>query len=230
MSHRLIALTTTFIIGTVFASFAAFAWSGPPCSDPNACNVEAPVNVSDNFQDKVGVLGLGGLAVFGNSSFDGGPEGTYLNFSSGLGANGYGFRDNAGTMEFKDSGDTDWTPFSDLVGGGDGGPSITIPTCGPGQVVTANGTAFTCTNVEQGNWCGLAYTIPLDGNGCRGPYGSGTRTDRPNTPKSVVQCKGGDVMTGCPAGYTRRFVGDRVGYIDEVTMDRGECYYACLKN
>lgn len=39
------------------------------------------------------------LAVFGNDIIS--TASGYLNFGSMVGSNGYGFRDNAGTMEFK---------------------------------------------------------------------------------------------------------------------------------
>lgn len=50
----------------------------------------------------------------------------YLNFNSLSGVSGYGFRDNSGTMEFKDSGGS-WTAFSGLGGGGENPLTFTYP-------------------------------------------------------------------------------------------------------
>jgi hypothetical protein len=212
MTRRIVVIGSTFIIGTIFASFAAFAWSGPPCSDPSGCNVEAPVNVGIIEQRKDGVLGVNGLGVFGNAIMSGTSR--YLNFGTGVGSGGYGFRDNGGTMEFKDSGDTGWTPFSDLTGGGGGGgdggsSSITIPTCAPGEVVTANGSALTCTDAERGSWCGLVEAS------CSGPTAPSYRKRIPcNGTNITATCvasgdAGGDAgsywwevrFSNCPPGY-----------------------------
>ena len=60
-------LTTFFIgliIGSVSLSYAA--WTAPTATPPND-NVAAPINVSSMTQDKVGVLTLGGLGVFGSA-------------------------------------------------------------------------------------------------------------------------------------------------------------------
>lgn len=51
-----------FIIGSVSLSYAA--WSAPTAPPPNG-NVAAPINVSASSQDKLGVLTVGGLGVFG---------------------------------------------------------------------------------------------------------------------------------------------------------------------
>jgi hypothetical protein len=62
-------------IASVVASFILFAsvpllyaWTGPASTPPGG-NVGAPVNISSASQNKTGVLGLGGLAVFGKSLF-----------------------------------------------------------------------------------------------------------------------------------------------------------------
>ena len=43
-----------------------YAWTGPTATPP-AGNVAAPINISSTAQNKAGVLGLGGLAVFGKT-------------------------------------------------------------------------------------------------------------------------------------------------------------------
>ena len=55
-------------IGLTLAATASYlnAWSGPPSGTTAPDNnVAAPVNISDILQNKAGVLGLGGLSVFG---------------------------------------------------------------------------------------------------------------------------------------------------------------------
>ncbi len=79
----------------------AQAWSGPPGAPPSN-NVSAPVNVGATSQTKNGVLGVNGLAVFGNSLLNGTDR--YLNWGTTAGTSGYGIRDNAGVLEFKNSG------------------------------------------------------------------------------------------------------------------------------
>ena len=113
----------------------ATAWTGPTAAPPGN-NISAPINVGNVDQVKNGGLGVNALAVFGNSLF-GGSTGSnaYLNFGATSGSTGYGIRDNAGTVEFKNSGDTSgskngWYSLQELVfnlcsggacGGGGGG-------------------------------------------------------------------------------------------------------------
>src|ERR1700694_3195085 len=97
---RFASLVATFIAGTVFASFVAFAstWVGPTAAPPGN-NVAAPINVGTIDQVKNAGIGMNSLAVFGNGILNGTSR--YLNFGSTVGFAGYGFRDNAGVMEFK---------------------------------------------------------------------------------------------------------------------------------
>jgi hypothetical protein len=60
------------------------------------------------------VTGDGNVAITGSSK--------YLNFNSTQGATGYGFRDNAGTLEYKNSGGS-WTPWTTPVTSPYGFPS-----------------------------------------------------------------------------------------------------------
>ena len=123
-----VLFATGLTVGTVFFSTVAFAsaWTGPTGIAPNN-NTAAPLNVSSTGQSKPGSLAVGkstaplqtldvagtawynGLAVFGNTL----PGGTasssaYLNFGVTQGASGYGFWDNNGTLEYKNSGQS-WT-------------------------------------------------------------------------------------------------------------------------
>lgn len=91
-----------FIVGAVFftAVSLVLAWTGPTSAPPNG-NVSAPINVGTVDQIKNAGLGINSLAVFGNAILAGASS--YLNFGNTSGSGGYGIRDNAGTMEFKNS-------------------------------------------------------------------------------------------------------------------------------
>lgn len=96
-----------------FASILSAAWTGPISAPPDG-NVSSPVNVGGFSQIKEGSLGVNALAVFGNQILSG--TDLYLNFGATAAASGYGFRDNGGVMEFKDS-DGTWTAFKNLSDG-----------------------------------------------------------------------------------------------------------------
>lgn len=151
---RLLNLLFGILIGSVFSSAVVIAWSGPTSAPPNG-NVAPPINVGTANQVKNGGLSLNTLAVFGNGILTGNfginnsapiyrldvngatrivgntlLSGTsrYLNFGTATSSSGYGFRDNAGVMQFKNSGGTwlsiptttskelsVWTPQSSVV-------------------------------------------------------------------------------------------------------------------
>lgn len=123
MSSRLTFVIFGLAVGLVFDACIAFAWTGPTASAPNN-NVSAPINVGSTAQVKSGDLGVNNISAFGNALLSGLGAGTgrYLNFdytsggTSGTGSSGYGFRDNAGTMEYKNNGGT-WAAFSSGGGG-----------------------------------------------------------------------------------------------------------------
>jgi hypothetical protein len=96
----------------VFSSFLAVAWQDPTGAPPGG-NVAAPINVGTSDQLKDGVLGVNGLAVFGNTLLSG-AGGSYLNFGSTAGESGYGVRDSGGTLEFKNSGGT-WVSLTTAI-------------------------------------------------------------------------------------------------------------------
>jgi hypothetical protein len=60
-----IPLTVVFSV-LVATNFLYAAWT-PPGNSPPSSNVPAPINVGSSAQDKAGVLGVGGLSVFGNT-------------------------------------------------------------------------------------------------------------------------------------------------------------------
>ena len=99
---RLATLALGFLLGAIvfIGTSVVLAWTGPTSAPPNG-NVSAPINVGATDQIKNAGLGINSLAVFGNAILSGTSR--YLNFGSSAGSPGYGIRDNAGTMEFKNS-------------------------------------------------------------------------------------------------------------------------------
>ena len=114
---RLVAILATPLV-MLFAFTVAAAWSDPTEAPPNG-NVAAPINVGTTDQVKNGGLGVNSLTVFGNSLF-GGSTGSnaYLNFGTiptpSDPSTGYGIRDNAGTIEFKNNGGT-WQSIQNIL-------------------------------------------------------------------------------------------------------------------
>lgn len=101
LSSLVTALAVLLVV--LFSVNLLSAWSGPTSSAPSG-NTPAPVNVGNTDQVKDGGLSLDALAVFGNIIVSGANN--YLNFGTTAGASGYGFRNNNGTMQFKNqSGD-----------------------------------------------------------------------------------------------------------------------------
>ena len=104
MRTLLIALA---IVGTIASHSSAYAWTAPTAAPPGD-NVSSPINVGSTPQLKNGTLGVNGLGVFGNTILNGingdnngNGVNSYLNFGATAGQNGYGIRDNNGTLEFK---------------------------------------------------------------------------------------------------------------------------------
>jgi hypothetical protein len=116
---------------------------------------------------------MNSLAVFGNSILNG-TSPTYLNFGSTAGFNGYGIRDNSGTMEFKNSGGS-WTGLTatavNVLGIGavsqikfaDGTTQTTAPNAGG---ITAITTA-SC-NMGGGSPCTVTCPSTYYRTGCSG--------------------------------------------------------------
>src|SRR6266851_994608 len=102
MRSGIINLSLGLVVGLILSAVVAFAWTGPTASPPSN-NVAAPINVGSTAQVKNGSLGVSDLAVFGNTLLQ---ASAYLNWGTTAGTNGYGIRDNAGTLEFKNSGGT----------------------------------------------------------------------------------------------------------------------------
>jgi hypothetical protein len=72
----------------------------------------------------------------------------YINFDTTDGASGYGLRDNAGDIEFKDAGGA-WTALNSLSGGGGGGGSL--PSLANGSIWIGNGSAVATARTLSGD-------------------------------------------------------------------------------
>lgn len=137
MGSRTTYAFSGFILAAVLFTTTSIlvAWTGPVQSPPGG-NASAPVNVGATDQVKNGGLGVNSLAVFGNMLMSGASR--YLNFGSTAGSGGYGIRDNAGTMQFRNSGGN-WSNFLPSTG-------VTGITFADGttQTTAAGGGALTC--------------------------------------------------------------------------------------
>src|SRR3989344_6046620 len=132
-------LLTSLTALAFLAPIAVFAWTGPTATAPNG-NVPAPINVGSSDQVKNAGLGVNSLAVFGNILLSG--VGNYLNFGSTAGTSGYGIRDNAGVLEFKNSGGT-WGSLQSIIysfgAAGPAGPAGPQGPAGPAGATGATG-------------------------------------------------------------------------------------------
>lgn len=86
------------------------AWTAATSTAP-AGNVPGPLSTSTIDQVKNGSIGVGGLAVFGNTLLQ---ANTFLNWGATVGSSGYGFRDNAGIVEVKNSGGS-WSSIRSTI-------------------------------------------------------------------------------------------------------------------
>lgn len=131
------------------------AWTGPTQTAPNG-NVAAPINVGTTDQTKNGVLGVNGLAVFGDAIIS--TVGGYLNFGTipvfGDPSSGYGIRDNGGTIEMKSSSGA-WRSVFASTGGLAVPNNTTVTICDS----TSEGTQRYNSTSKQMEFCnGTAWT------------------------------------------------------------------------
>jgi hypothetical protein len=110
-NKKIAFLCLAIVAAVLFLAQVAMSWTGPTASPPDN-NVDAPINVGSTDQAKDAALGVEGLAVFGNTLLEGSA---YLNWGSTAGSTGYGLRDNAGSIEYKNSGGN-WTSLSAPLG------------------------------------------------------------------------------------------------------------------
>jgi len=178
MRRILLASCTTLAL---LSPVAVFAWTGPTAPPPNG-NVPAPVNVGSSDQVKNAGLGVNYLAVFGNILLSG--IGNYLNFGSTSGTSGYGIRDSAGTLEFKNSGGS-WGSLQSIVynlGGGiwvssgnnirnSNSGNVGIGTASPGYKLDVNGQTNATSYCISGTNCITSWPSNTGPQGPAGPAG-----------------------------------------------------------
>ncbi|ROL61223.1 hypothetical protein D9V86_06875, partial [Bacteroidetes/Chlorobi group bacterium ChocPot_Mid] len=131
-------------------------WSGPSSlTGSNNLfwnNVASKLGIGDDTPDHV-------LDVAGNIGLD---AGSYINFDDVDGFTGYGFRDNAGVIQFKNSGGS-WQNFSSLSGGDVYGGG----TGSAGQVAFWNSSS-TITGVSRLFWDNNNNVLRIGSNGYSG--------------------------------------------------------------
>lgn len=86
------------LLVVLFSVSALSAWTGPTNAAPSG-NTPKPINVGSEDQVKDAGISVDALAVFGNMILSG--TANYLNFGTTAGESGFGFRNNNGTMQFK---------------------------------------------------------------------------------------------------------------------------------
>lgn len=88
---------------------------------------------------------LSKLSVQGDFFLEGSNR--YLNFGNATGTAGYGFRDNGGVLEFKNSSGS-WTTFSTSTASGVAGPSFSVNKGGTSQTVPGGNTTLLTWSTE----------------------------------------------------------------------------------
>jgi hypothetical protein len=233
--HKAASILFSFAIAAVLfvAASVVAAWAGPTQAPPNG-NVPAPINVGTIDQIKDGGIGVNSLAVFGNAVIS--TVSGYLNFGATVGSSGYGFRDNAGTMEFKNN-NGQWRAIVGTVNGA-AGPVTSIQFSDGTTQTTAGGggsggsSSSTTTVVYQpGMWCGSALAIC---NGTQPSYvyripcqGSNLTASCSNVSESPYYIP--TSWTGCPTGFVLTHLEDSTRYNGSGSSQ----YYgtaACVKN
>jgi hypothetical protein len=181
MRSRVLFVVSGIVIGLTFDAAMAIAWTGPTASPPNN-NVSAPINVSGTSQVKNGDLGVNNFSAFGNELLSGLGVGTgrHLNFdytaggTSGTGDAGYGIRDNAGTIEFKNLGGA-WTAMGAgaslwaATGGNihnSNAGNVGVGTANPGSPLTVYDAA--ARSAFTGSGLGTVQIQEANGNGYYG--------------------------------------------------------------
>src|SRR5262249_36939336 len=135
------------------------AWTGPTATAPGN-NVLAPINVGATDQTKNSNLGVNGLAVFGNSILQ---ANSYLNWGATSGTNGYGVRDNGGTLEFKNTGGS-WQSLQTII-------NNYVPLGGGGWALSSNNlynTNSANVSVGAGTNPGAKLTVSSTGSDISG--------------------------------------------------------------
>jgi hypothetical protein len=191
-----------FAVGAVFfvAASLVLAWTGPTSAPPNG-NVSAPINVGTTDQIKNAGLAINALAVFGNSILQ---AASYLNWGSTSGSNGYGFHDNNGKMEFKNSGGS-WqsmlSPSSTFsqIKFADGSTQTTAAAGGGITAVTTASCAVTSSHITEPRTCTVACPAGFYRTGCAIYGASGYNTGPQPSGSNGCYCFSGGLGATCYA-------------------------------
>jgi hypothetical protein len=242
------------IVGTIFTSMIAIAWTGPSSAPPNG-NVAAPINVGSTAQVKNGGLSVNQLAVFGNGTLtgnfgikttnpaypldvNGGSRITgslllsgasrYLNFGTIVGSGGYGIRDNAGVMQFRNSSGA-WSNIgsgtSGVTGSGTANrlPKFTSTTALGNSQIFDNGTNVGVGVTSPSQKLSVAGVVQSTVGGFRFPDGTtqatAARFAGAYTKNVNGSCRHSNPATGgcsCPSGFSA------VRYFEFID---GNCWY-----
>lgn len=106
-----LSFVLALLLATLFSVSLLSAWTAPTATAPGG-NTVPPINIGNLDQVKNGGLSLDALVVFGNALVAGSGGVSYVNFGSGAGSSGYGFRNNNGTMQFKNQ-NGEWKDICD---------------------------------------------------------------------------------------------------------------------
>jgi hypothetical protein len=111
IASKLVVLFVALTMGVGLSILSALAWVEPTAVPPGS-NAPGPIHEGGN-QIKDGSLSMTELTVNGNVLVHA-PG--YVNFGTVVGSTGYGFRSNAGRMQFKNATGS-WTSWTDLGSG-----------------------------------------------------------------------------------------------------------------
>lgn len=109
--------------GLVICTSFASAWTGPSAAPPGN-NISTPVSLSATDQFKPAILGANILNISGANQ--------YLNFGNTTGSSGFGFRNNAGVVEYKHSGGFNAGTWTEVGKGRGSQMKIRLAQCGGG--------------------------------------------------------------------------------------------------
>ncbi len=222
------ALSLLVFAAVLFAA-ASYSWTGPSSTPPNG-NVEAPINVGATSQVKSGALSVNGLSVYGSQYIQsylgvgapasspwriyapGGQYGIYGEATDGQAIRGYASSGYAGY--FIGYGGV-FAQNSSGYYGFLGYPGTAWSFYGNGNTYTSGysradggfciGGSCVSRWEPSGTLCGLASVS----------YEAGQPL--------VVSCAGYDPRSGCPSGYSSR-------YLPIYGGAHGQSFYTCSKN
>ena len=195
----------------ILSSLDGVNWS--EVSSPEGCGWRDTAYGDNLFvavNDDCGSVGIAPVAelarldVYGNTIISGSNR--YLNFGDTVGLSGYGFRDNNGVMQFKNS-DGDWSNFSNATG-----------TEGLLQISDGSGNFVATDNL---NWDLASNTLAIDGN-----VSIGTSSTNAQLELYKADASSFDIMfqVASSSGVGMRIMGDGEIFSDKAFNSTGADY------